>query len=79
MRHACVRALSAAPGCSVSPPSQREANHGGPTLEEKIMKTIVSALVALSVLAAMSATAGATFKPSNTKQVFKDLEKKNPF
>jgi hypothetical protein len=41
------------------------------------MKAIVSALVALSVLVGMSAAAGATFKPADTKKVFKEIESRS--
>jgi hypothetical protein len=44
---------------------------------EAAMKIVVSALVALSVVAGLSASAGATFKPSpNTKQIFDEIDRK---
>jgi hypothetical protein len=43
------------------------------------MKKIASALVALSVLASLSAAAHATFTGTkNTKQVFQGIEKNSP-
>ncbi len=41
------------------------------------MKIIVSMLVALSVVAGLSASAGATFKPSpKAKQIFDEMDRK---
>ena len=38
------------------------------------MKTVMSVLVALSVVAGLSASAGATFDGNNAKRIFKEIE-----
>jgi len=42
------------------------------------MKTLMSTLVALAVLTVAAAPASATFKPGNTKEVFKEIERNLP-
>jgi hypothetical protein len=45
---------------------------------EAAMKIIVSMLVALSVVAGLSASAQATFRPLNAKQIFDKLDREKP-